>query len=89
MIRRPTPIQIIKNEDIIGENAENFGEKEYILSFINQVILAINERQRNMPNQRLKRIGGASDIFPIARSIRNILQPNAQGANQVIIAIKI
>lgn len=89
LIRRPIPIQIIQNEEMIGENMDIFGEKEYILSFINQVILAINERQRNIPTQRLKRSGGARDIFPIASNIRNILQPNAHGVNPVMIAMNI
>ncbi len=83
------PILIIKNEESIGENIDIFGEKLYILSFINQVILAIIARQRNIPAPRLRRSGGASDIFPIAINIRNILQPNAHGVNPVIIAIKI
>ena len=89
MIRSPIPIQIIQNEEIIGDNRDIFGEKEYILSFINQVIRAINERHIKIPAQRLKRSGGTRDIFPIASNIKNILHPNAHGANPVIIAISI
>ncbi len=83
------PIQIIKNEERIGENVENFGEKEYILSFINQVILAIIERHKNIPIHKLNRSGGASDIFHIAINMRNILHPNAQGVKPVMIAMRI
>ncbi len=89
MIRSPIPIQIIQNDDIIGENMDIFGEKVYILSFINQVTLAINERQRKIPTHKLSKSGGARDILPIASSMRNMLHPNAHGANHVIIAMRI
>lgn len=80
---------MIKNEERIGEKVENFGEKEYILSFINQVILAIVARHKNMPIHKLKRSGGASDIFHIAINMRNMLHPNAHGVRPVMIAMKI
>ena len=89
MIRRPIPIQIIQNEDIIGESVDILGEKLYIKSFINQVILAIKARKVKIPSQILRRSGGANAIFPIASNIRNILHPNAHGANHVMIAMKI
>ncbi len=79
----------MKNEDRIGENVENFGEKEYILSFMNHVILAIIARHKNIPIHKLKRSGGASDIFHIAINMRNILHPNAHGVRPVIIAMRI
>ncbi len=74
---------------MIGENVDIFGEKEYILSFMNQVILATKLRQVKIPSQRLKRSGGANAIFPIASNIRNILHPKAHGANHVMMAMKI
>lgn len=43
------------------------------------VTAPMSMRQRNMPIPRLMRRGSASDVFPVERSMRNMLHPNAHG----------
>ena len=74
-------------DDMIGEILQIFGANLYILFLIKDVTVAILKRHKKIQAPNASNNGGASDIFPIARSIRKILHPNAHGVNPAINAI--
>ncbi len=84
---RVNQIHTINIDDIIGEIFQIFGANLYILFLMKAVTVAILKRHKKIQAPSASNNGGASDIFPIARSIRKILQPNAHGVNQAINAI--